>query len=132
MLANQCQNAAAGDGDARSAARIKAMLLYIESHYSERISIDTLAREALLSQSEALRCFHTVLNTTPSKYIQQYRLEKAAALLKKSDLTTTEIAMECGFQSSSYFIKTFRAYTGFAPRAYRKAHISCAGPSPIL
>ena len=105
----------------RNANRIKEMLQYIHTHFSESITLCDLANQVSLSESEVLRCFRSMIHTTPTQYLKQYRIQRACALLTSTDLSTSEIAFECGFQSSSYFIKTFREKMKQTPLAYRKA-----------
>ena len=45
---------------------------------------------------------------TPIQYVKQFRVEKAAELLRSTRLKTGEVGLECGFSDASYFIKTFR------------------------
>lgn len=104
-----------------NAERIKTMLQYIHMHYSEEITIATLSRVALISESEVLRCFHNTIHITPNRYLKQYRIQKASRLLATTDYSSVEIALECGFQSSSYFTKTFKEQMGCTPLEYRKA-----------
>lgn len=105
----------------RNVERIKTMLQYIQIHFSEEITIATLSREALISESEVLRCFHNTIHTTPNRYLKQYRIQKACRMLADTDYSSVEIALECGFQSSSYFTKTFKEQMGCTPLEYRKA-----------
>lgn len=106
--------------DLRNAERIRIMLQYIMEHYAEEITLDTLSKEALISESEVLRCFHNTIKTTPKQYLRQYRLQRACRLLADTDNTSLEVALECGFQNSSYFTKTFREQIGCTPLEYRK------------
>lgn len=105
----------------RNAERIKTMLQYIHIHFSEEITIGTLSREALISESEVLRCFHHTIHTTPNRYLKQYRIQKACKMLADTDYTSLEIALACGFQSSSYFTKSFKEQMGCTPLEYRKS-----------
>ncbi len=107
-------------GNLRNSDRIKIMLQYILTHYSEEISITDLAATSIISASEVLRCFHSTIHVTPVQYIKQLRIEKAAELLADTDLSSVEIAFQCGFQSSSYFTKTFREIKGRTPLDYRR------------
>lgn len=104
----------------RKAERIKTMLQYIQTHFSEEITIATLAKMALISESEVLRCFHDTIHTTPNRYLKEYRIQKACRMLADTDFSSLEIALECGFQSSSYFTKNFREQMGCTPMEYRK------------
>lgn len=109
----------------RNADRIKTMLQYIQMHFSETITISTLASVALISESEVLRCFHRTIHSTPNQYLKQYRIQKACQMLIDTDMTSIDIAFQCGFQSSSYFTKTFREQIGCTPLEYRKRDQQC-------
>ncbi len=109
-----------GYASIRSAERMKTMLRFIHLHFNEEISLHDLAEEALISQSEVLRCFRNTVWTTPMQYIKDYRIQRASLLLTNTDLTSSQVALECGFQSSSYFIKTFKEKMGCTPLNYRK------------
>lgn len=100
--------------------RIKLMLSYIQAHFMEPLTTEDIARSAMISASECLRCFHHVIGTTPIQYIRQYRIIKASRLLQTTDLRITEIGERCGFHDMSYFAKTFREIQGCAPGEYRQ------------
>lgn len=100
--------------------RMKAFLGYIEVHYAEEITLESLSKSASVSKSECLRCFRTTLNTTPYKYLMDYRLLRAAQMLKESSLPVGRIAELAGFRAQSYFGKCFREKLGCAPSAYRR------------
>ncbi len=99
--------------------RMQRFLAYIEKHYAEAISLDDLAGSGNVSKSECLRCFRVSMQTTPYKYLMEYRLSKAAILLQETDKPVGEIASCTGFHQASYFGKCFREKTGFSPRDYR-------------
>lgn len=99
--------------------RMAIFLKYIELHYKEDVSLEMLARSANVSKSECLRCFKMTLQTTPYKYLMEYRLSRAADLLKNTDLLIEAIASEVGFTHVSHFGKCFREKTGLSPREYR-------------
>ena len=64
--------------------RMQKFLHHIEQHYSEYLTLENIAESANVSRSECLGCFHLTLQTTPYKYLMEYRLSKAAELLKNS------------------------------------------------
>ena len=53
-------------------------------------------------------------------FVNLYRLEKSKILLKNEDLSITEVALECGFNSGSYYAELFKKYNGCTPRNFRK------------
>ena len=99
--------------------RMRNMLQYIETHFSEDISLDALAKSANISKSEALRCFKDTIQTTPFKYLTDLRLSKAARLLTESDLPISEISSMTGFNQQSYFGKCFKEKMGCSPSEFR-------------
>ena len=81
--------------------------------------MEKLAGCVALSESACLRSFRQFLGITPIQYVKQFRVEKAAELLRSTRLKTGEVGLECGFSDGSYFIKTFREIKHCTPREYR-------------
>ena len=114
-----------GNTDTIIGSRMQKFLQYISEHYGEEISLDKLAGSANVSKSECLRCFKTSMQTTPYKYLTEYRLSKATELLKNSDEPIGNIADSVGFRQISHFGKCFKEKTGLSPRDYRKKSNAC-------
>ena len=106
--------------EARDSERIRMMLSFIDEHYRDDLNVAALSESAEVSESEAMRCFHNMLGTTPIQYLKSYRIRKAAELLKVSEEKIVDIAIDCGFQDMSYFAKTFREAKGITPTEYRE------------
>lgn len=100
--------------------RMATFLQYIALHYKDDITLEMLAKSANVSKSECLRCFKTTLQITPYKYLMEYRLSKAADLLKNTDKMIETISSDVGFSHVSHFGKCFREKTGLSPSEYRK------------
>ena len=100
--------------------RMQKFLNYIANHYAEDISLESLAKSGNVGKSECLRCFKASLQTTPYKYLMEYRLSKAADLLKTTDLPIGVISENVGFHQISHFGKCFKEKTGYSPKDYRK------------
>ncbi len=94
-------------------------LLFIREHYSEPITLKALAEAAGLSEKYFGEYFRNITGKTPILFLNEYRTERAAELLKRREKSITEISMECGFNDLSYFIKTFRKHYGCTPNGYR-------------
>jgi len=99
--------------------RMKQMLRFVEEHYAEELTVQLIAGSVALSESACLRSFRQMLGITPIQYVKQYRVEKAADLLRSTRLKTGEIGAECGFTDGSYFIKIFREIKHCTPKEYR-------------
>lgn len=108
-----------GSRDRQIQIRIQKMLCYIQEHFRENISLEQLAASAGISRSEAGRCFQKYYSKPPMSYVTLYRLKYAQELLAKSSLTVNEVAIQCGFRDSSYFVKVFRKHLGQTPSEYR-------------
>ena len=88
----------------------------LEQHLSdERFGVSELAAAAGMSRSNLLRKIKKITGLSASRYMRQLRLEQAMEILKKEDLTVSEIAYRVGFNSPSYFIKCFREHYGYPP-----------------
>ena len=100
--------------------RIKLMLCYIQDHFSEDLTLEEIAESASVSKSECLRCFKSIVKTSPCSYVRQYRLQKAAEMLDSSCMKIIDVAEACGFREMSYFAKVFCGFKGMTPSEYRK------------
>ena len=100
---------------------LKAMA-YIHAHYTEPISRGDVAAHVGLSERHLTRCFHQEVGLTPITYLNRYRVKQAKVLLDTGDKGITEIAVEVGFSSSSYFTRVFRDEVGVSPRNYLRNH----------
>ena len=99
--------------------RVKEMVDYIHMHYGEPISTDQLAFHAGISEREAQRCFQKVFKMSPRQYIHNYRLQVAEEMLLETSESILAIGLACGFSNPSHFSKSFRAYRGCTPYAFR-------------
>ena len=100
--------------------RVKTILEYIHNHFREQIKLESLSKIVHLSNAETIRIFKRHVERTPFKYILDYRLERSIDLLIGTRSTITEVALECGFTSVSYFIQKFKEIYHMTPRKYRQ------------
>jgi AraC-like DNA-binding protein len=107
-------------GNIQSAKYAKEILSYIHTNYKEKITIDKIAKHVNISRSECFRCFKRFMNKKPVEYINEYRLMKAAKLLRETDKSIASIYTECGYESASYFAKIFKKIYSMTPLEYRK------------
>lgn len=104
----------------RNNDKLKEMMIYIHDHYSEPLSVQTIAASAYLSERACYRAFQDCLHSTPTEYLRSYRLREARRLLAETQLPITEIGQLCGLGSSSYFGYIFREVVGCTPSQYRQ------------
>ena len=100
--------------------RIKTVLEYIERHYQSPITLAELAEVAGMNPQYFCRAFKEVTMQSPMDYVIYYRLEQAVRLLSATDLSVMDVALECGFNDCSYFIRVFKKQKNVTPNQYRK------------
>jgi AraC-like DNA-binding protein len=101
---------------------IKEVLAYISENYSRSISLENLSRIAGMNPKYFCRYFRSMTERTPIDYLNYYRIECACELLSTKDISIKEVAISCGFNDESYFIKTFHKYKGITPKQFMKSH----------
>ena len=111
--------AEAGKGRRQLQIYVQKMLAFIHENYAAPISLADIAAAAGISKSQAARCFHSCLHTSPVRYLLIIRMDMAKHALAGGTDTVGEISMQCGFQSAGYFCRSFRIQTGMTPLAYR-------------
>lgn len=99
---------------------VHRMVTYIGRHYADAIRLDELAASVDLAESTCCRLFKKNMGCTIFEYINNVRLLQSERLLLETELSVTEIAMQCGFGSASYYNRNFKVKTGLSPRAYRQ------------
>ena len=101
---------------------------YIDSHYSQPLTLEVLADMCHGSTYHLLRTFKRIKNITPVEYIQKVRIANAKELLIATDNSIGEIGARVGLTNTPYFITLFKKKTGYTPLQYRKEH---ARKSPV-
>ncbi len=92
---------------------------YIEENFSEKISLNMIAKEANLSKYHFCRLFFRHTGMTPLKFTTFMRMQRAKKLLKREDLTVSIIAMQVGFNDLGTFIRQFKKHTSVTPTVYK-------------
>ena len=99
--------------------RLKTALQLVEEHYMEDISIDRAAAACGCSASHFMRWFKAMTAQSFTAFLNEHRLNAAAAALRAGDDTVLAIAESCGFENLSYFNRMFKRKFGLTPREYR-------------
>ncbi|TWP51653.1 helix-turn-helix transcriptional regulator [Lentzea tibetensis] len=92
---------------------------FMDREYARPLDVPTMARAALMSPSHFSRQFRAAYGETPYGYLMTRRIERAKALLRRGDLSVTEVCMEVGCTSLGSFSARFTELVGESPRAYR-------------
>jgi transcriptional regulator GlxA family with amidase domain len=110
-----------------------AVLEWAGNHLAEEISVEAMARRALMSPRSFARRFRATTGTTPHAWLLGRRLAAAEALLEGSDAPVEEIARLVGFGTAAGLREQFTRKRGVSPRAYRQTFraASAAGTAPV-
>ena len=102
---------------------VKNCVDYIDFHFAEEITLHSLAERFAVSDSYLSRLFKQETGTVVIDYLNRARVKESLFLLKRNELSITEIALRCGFSSSTYFSRVFRKIQGMTPKTYQKSVI---------
>jgi len=91
----------------------------MDREYAKPLDVAALARVALMSAGHFSRSFRAAFGETPYSYLMTRRIERAKALLRRGDLTVTEVCFEVGCTSLGSFSSRFTELVGESPSAYR-------------
>ena len=92
---------------------------WLDQHYSQPVTLQTLAALSELTERSLIRRFKAATGDTPTSYLQVLRIESARQHLEQSRLSVDEITRRVGYEDVSSFSRLFRKHTGLAPGAYR-------------
>ena len=96
--------------------------LYITTHLTENLSVDTICSKYNISPSGLYQLFQKVFGCGVVKIIREERIKRAKELLLDSDFSISDIASQVGILDTNYFIRVFKSETGMTPREYRRQY----------
>jgi signal transduction histidine kinase/DNA-binding LacI/PurR family transcriptional regulator/CheY-like chemotaxis protein len=99
---------------------VRKAMAYIHAQYSRPLTREEIADHIGISADYLTDCFHQELGITPTTYIRRYRIRQACELLRNTDQSITQVAMDVGFLDGAHFTHTFQREIGMTPRAYRQ------------
>ncbi len=99
----------------------------MEEQYCYNLSVNEYARLCGMSGSTFKRKFRETFHLTPSKWLMQKRLRLACELLLTTDSTVQQVCYDCGFESDSHFIRSFKTAYGTTPNNWRNQKLEKAG-----
>lgn len=108
------------EGDSHN-IKLKAMMIYIDEHYNEPITLQEISEAGGVSQSLCNQIFNKLTEKSPIEYLMHYRSRKVADLLQAGDMSMSEIADITGFSGASYMAETFKKFYKLSPRDFKKS-----------
>lgn len=100
--------------------KMKEVRLYVREHYTEKITLDSLADKFLLSKYHLSREFKKCFGETLVQYITALRINHAKHLLRFTQMGMSDVSEACGYCDQNYFTRQFSKIEGCTPSEYRK------------
>lgn len=106
--------------------RLSQAIMHISNHFTEKITLDSLANLVHLSVSQFNRNFKQLFKITPAQYINRVRINAACSLLRSSPCSVEVIASRTGFCDASHLVRQFKKVMSLTPKAYREQWVKHA------
>ena len=104
----------------RDLSRLRRVRDRIDREYAQPLNVDTLARDIGMSAGHLSRQFKLAFGESPYSYLMTRRIERAMALLRRGDLSVTEVCFTVGCASMGTFSTRFAELVGMPPSVYRR------------
>jgi AraC-like DNA-binding protein len=114
----------------RDLALLRRVRDRIDREYGQPLDVEALARDAHMSAGHLSRQFRLAYGEPPYSYLMTRRIERAMALLRRGDLSVTEVCFEVGCSSLGTFSTRFAELVGMPPSAYRREQAEAAAGMP--
>jgi len=105
--------------EAKRSSSIGEIMDYLRSHYSEDITLNEIAEKVYLNPTYISRLVKEQTGKNYTELVMEMRIDRAAELLKNTDMFVYEIANAVGYKNLKYFYRVFRKVTGKSPNEYR-------------
>ena len=96
---------------------------FMKKNLTQKITIETVAKELSISPATFQRHFTEIMKISPMEYLTKLRIKQSKKLLRTTDKAVIFIAYECGFYDSPHFFRQFKKYEGMTPTEYRKSTV---------
>jgi AraC-like DNA-binding protein len=114
----------------RDLARLRRVRDRIDREYAQPLDVEALARDAHMSAGHLSREFKLAYGESPYSYLMTRRIERAMALLRRGDLSVTEVCFAVGCASLGTFSTRFTELVGVPPSTYRRQGANAAAGIP--
>ncbi len=99
---------------------VQAAIAHMEQCYGQNLSLEAIGAHIGYSPNHFQKFFTEVMGISPQKYLEGIRIKQAKYLLAQNEKALSEIALECGFSSQSYFSKVFKKHVLMTPGEFRE------------
>ncbi len=107
--------------------RISLVHEFVEKNYDKKVHLEDVSQLLNINQQSFSRFFSRKMGRPFFTYLNEYRVSSAVRLLILTDKPVSEIALECGYESLSFFHKQFKKFMGQSPLRYRSGHLNATG-----
>ena len=101
---------------------IRSIVLYLIQNYDKKITIDELTKRFNINRTTLSQKFNSSLGESIVSYLNRTRISMASIILRDTRLPISEVMIRVGFNESSYFLRSFKKFTGMSPKSYRDAY----------
>jgi AraC-like DNA-binding protein len=129
MISVVASRTAAGE-HLRDLARLRRVRDRMDREYAQPLDVEALARDAHMSAGHFSRQFRLAYGESPYGYLMTRRIERAMALLRRGDLSVTEVCFEVGCSSLGTFSSRFTELVGMPPSDYRREQARATAGMP--
>lgn len=109
------------NGSSMKGKHISRAIKYISENFAAQLRLSQIAQESAMSLSCFERTFKKEMGTTYTKFLNKFRISRAAKMLEQEELSISEIAFACGFTNPYHFTRMFNRIMAVSPRTYRKS-----------
>ena len=121
-LTSSCRREQFVQSERMSDYYIKEAINYIEQNFQNDISIENIAKICGINRSYLGKIFKKTIGRTPQEFLMNYRMTKAAELLKLTELSIADIGCAVGYENQLHFSRAFKHIYGVSPRNWRQIH----------
>ena len=119
----ECRLVMVDSGVASGHSVVSEAVDFMRQHYMDPLTVDQIADHCCLSTPHFHKVFYASVHMTPNSYLTKVRLSHAKLLLSSTNMSISEIAMRCGFNSQAYFSDRFKKAFAISPREYRDTSV---------
>lgn len=112
-------------------ARLRRARDLMDREFATPLDVDAIARSAFMSTAHFSRRFRAAYGETPYSYLMTRRIERAKALLRRGEMTVTEVCLAVGCTSLGSFSARFTEVVGQSPTAYRRSEHDAVAALPV-